>query len=117
MFNVRVSALALASLLVVSTLNAQYADSVIAYSPGSGVNPTFTDPTRALGAPTTFIGYQNADPFNPPFLNSDLVSVGAGGSLTMQFSAPIPNDATHAFGLDFIIFGNSGFIITNGDFS
>ena len=117
MFNVRVSALALASLFVVSTLNAQYADSVIAYSPGSGVNPTFTDPTRALGAPTTFIGYQNADPFNPPFLNSDLVSVGAGGSLTMQFSAPIPNDATHAFGLDFIIFGNSGFIITNGDFS
>jgi|SRR5690349_1504698 len=117
MFNIRLFALALVSLFVVSTLNAQYADFVAGYSSGSGVNPTFTDPTRALGAPTTFIGYQNSDPFNPPFLNSDLVSVGAGGSLTVQFSTPIQNDPAHAFGLDFIIFGNTGFIITNGDFS
>jgi MYXO-CTERM domain-containing protein len=117
MFNVRLFALALASLFVVSTINAQYADFVAGYSSGSGVNPTFTDPTRALGAPTTFIGYQNADPFNPPFRTNDLVSVGAGGSLTVQFTTPILNDPTHAFGMDFIIFGNAGFIITNGDFS
>jgi len=117
MFNVRLFALAAASLSVVPSLNAQYADSVIAYSAGSGVSATFLDPTRAVGAPTTFIGYQNADPFNPPFLNSDLVSVGAGGSLTVQFSTPILDDPSHAFGRDFIIFSNSGFIITNGDFS
>jgi hypothetical protein len=117
MLNIRLFALALASFCVVSTLKAQYADSVVSYAAGSGVNPTFTDPTRALGAPTTFIGYQNADPFNPPFLNSDLVSVGAAGSLTVQFGTPISNDPTHAYGLDFIIFGNAGFIITNGDFS
>jgi hypothetical protein len=35
----------------------------------------------------------------------------------VQFSTPILNDPTHAFGMDFIIFGNAGFIITNGDFS
>jgi len=117
MYHVRLFALALASISLVHTLNAQYADSVVSYSAGAGANPTFTDPTRALGAPTTFIGYQNADPFNPPFLSSDLVSVGAGGSLTVQFITPILNDPTHAYGLDFQIFGNSGFIITNGDFS
>jgi len=117
MYYARLFALALASLSVIHTLSAQYADSVISYGAGAGVNPSFTDPTRALGAPTTFIGYQNADPFNPPFLPSDLVSVGAGGSLTVQFSTPILNDPAYAYGLDFKIFGNSGFIITNGDFS
>jgi len=117
MLKARSSALALASLLVVSTLHAQYADSIVSYTSGSGVSPSYTDPTHALGAPTTFIGYQNADPFNPPYLGSDLVSVGAGGSLTVQFASPILNSPSHPYGLDFIIFGNSGFIITNGDFS
>src|SRR5437016_12325309 len=113
MSKLRLLALALASLFITSTLNAQYADSVVSYAAGSGVNPTFTDPTRALGAPTTFIGYQNADPFNPPYQNIHLVSVGAGGSLTVQFSTPILNRPIHAYGLDFIIFGNSGFVISN----
>jgi hypothetical protein len=117
MLKVCSSVLALAGLLVSSTLHAQYADSVVSYTPGSGVSPAYTDPARALGAPTTFIGYQNADPFNPPYLSSDLVSVGAGGSLTVQFSTPILNSPDHPYGLDFIIFGNSGFVITNGDFS
>jgi len=110
-------ALASASLFFVSNLHAQYADAVVSYTAGSGVNPSFTDPSRALGAPTAFIGYQNADPFNPPYQNTHLVSVGAGGSLTVQFSAPILNSPSHTYGLDFVIFGNSGFIITNGNFS
>ncbi len=117
MLKVPSSVLALAGLFIASTLQAQYADSVVAYTAGSGVSPSYTDPTRSLGPPTTFIGYQNADPFNPPYLNTDLVSVGAGGSLTVQFSAPILNIPAHPYGLDFIIFGNSGFVITNGDFS
>ena len=111
------SVLALANLFVASTLCGQYADSVISYTSGSGVSPSYTDPTRALGAPTTFIGYQNADPFNPPYLSSDLVSVGAGGSLTVQFTTPVLNSPAHPYGLDFLIFGNAGFVITNGDFS
>src|SRR6185503_3617029 len=36
---------------------------------------------------------------------------------TVQFGAPIVNDPSHPFGLDFIVFGNAGFDITNGDFS
>ncbi|HSU55026.1 MAG TPA: hypothetical protein VLT36_13285 [Candidatus Dormibacteraeota bacterium] len=110
-------ALATASLFSCFTTVAQFADSVVSYTPGGGVSATFTDPSRALGSPTGFIGYQNADPFNPPYQSTDLVSVGAGGSITVQFDSPILNSPTHSFGIDFNIFGNSGFIITNGDFS
>jgi hypothetical protein len=117
MSKIRSPVLAIASSFIVLSLHAQYADSVVSYTSGSGVNPSFTDPSRALGAPTTFIGYQNADPFNPPYRNSELVSVGEGGLLTVQFSAPILNTPGHAYGLDFMIFGNSGFVITNGNYS
>ena len=111
--------LALAGLFVsvTSHTRAQFADSVVAYTPGSGVSPGYATAANALGAPTTFIGYQNSDPFNAPYSGSHLVSVGAGGSLTLQFNSPIFNNSANPFGLDFLIFGNSGFAITNGDYS
>ncbi len=108
---------AVAGALACFSSSAQFADTVISYSPGSGVNVGYTDPSRALGAPVTYIGYQNADPFNPPYQSSDLVGVGAGGSLTLKFNTPILNDPSHLFGLDFIIFGHAGFMITNGNYS
>lgn len=108
-----VPALALASALsLAQTGSAQFATAVNSYNAGSGTTVAYQDPTRALGAPTAFIGYQDADPFNPPYDSAHLVSVGAGGSITLSFSQPILNTA-HAFGLDFSIFGNTGFIITN----
>src|SRR5690242_18381656 len=114
MLKIQLFGLALAGCFLSSSTQAQYADAVVSYSVGAGVAAGYTDATRALGAPSTFIGYQNADPFNPPFRTNELVSVGAGGSLTLHFSQPILNDPSHPFGLDFLIFGNSGFIITNG---
>jgi hypothetical protein len=106
------SALALASFVIslTSTARAQFADSVVAYASGSGVGLGYNNPAHALGAPTTFIGYQNSDPFNAPYDASHLVSVGAGGSLTVQFSNPIQNSGANPFGLDFTIFGNAGFV-------
>lgn len=92
--------------------SAQFAAAVVSYDSGAGTTAAYQDSTRALGAPTTFIGYQDADPFNPAYSAAHLVSVGAGGSITLSFSQPILNTA-HAFGLDFNIFGNTGFIITN----
>ena len=80
---------------------------------GSGVTSGYNDPTAALGAPTIYIGYQNADPFNPPYQSSDIVGIGTGGSLTLQFNTPIQNNPGNPFGLDFIIFGHAGFNITN----
>src|SRR5438067_13590558 len=108
--------LASLGLFVSLTARAQYADAVISYSAGAGFSPGFTNPAAALGEPSrltpgTFGG--PVDPFDPPYLSSQLVSIGAGGSLTVKFARPILNHPRNRFGIDFIIFGNSGFIITN----
>lgn len=111
-------ALALAGFLAsVSSSRAQFASSVVSYTQGSGANVAYNNPNAALGAPTTFIGYQNADPFNAPYSSSHLVGLGTGGSLTLQFNQPILNSPSNPFGLDFIVFGHAGFNITNGNYS
>ena len=85
----------------------------------------YTNAAAALGSPSrqtvdpdpTFGGTFPVDPFSPPYLSSQVVSIGAGGSLTVHLDTPVVNDPAHPFGVDFIIFGNSGFVITNGNFS
>lgn len=118
MKKIGLSVLALASVLLVSTLNgrAQFADSVAAYEPGAGVSSNFANPGRALGEPSRVIPGMfggPVTPFNPPYLDSQLVSVGAGGSLTLKFDKAIHDHPRNRFGVDFIVFGNCGFIITN----
>jgi len=115
MLKVHLSVLALASLLLPSA-HSQYADAIVSYSPGSGASSGFTNPAAALGEPSritpgTFGG--PVDPFDPPYLPNQLVSIGADGFLTIKFSKPVLNHPRNRFGIDFIIFGNSGFIITN----
>jgi hypothetical protein len=103
-------------LLVSSPLHAQYASQVLQYVPGTGGAPGYNTPSAALGEPSRvtpgpFGG--PVDPFSPAYLDSQLVSLGAGGSLTLRFDQPIANDPFNPHGLDFLIFGGSGFIITN----
>jgi hypothetical protein len=113
MSKLRSLVLAFTSLFVVSTIRAAgFADAVIAYDLGSGSASGFTNASTVLGAPAS-----TANPFSPAFRNTQLLSIGAGGYLTVQFFTPIANDPGNRYGLDFSIFGNSGFIITNGDFS
>jgi len=111
------SALALASLSCFSQLHAApFADSVAQYLAGTGVTSAYMNPASALGEPsrvTPGLFGGPVDPFNTPYLGSQLVSVGEGGSLTVQFSAPIANDPSHPYGLDFLVFGNAGFMVTN----
>lgn len=100
--------------------SAQFAASVVAYTPGVGVASSYTNPISALGEPSritpgAFGG--PVTPFSSPWQSNQLVSVGEGGSLTLHFNTPITNDPLHPFGLDFIIFGNSVLSITNGDYS
>ncbi|HHY85167.1 MAG TPA: PEP-CTERM sorting domain-containing protein [Verrucomicrobia bacterium] len=115
---VRLFALASAGILLVSSARAQYfATEVISYTPGTGAHADYNDPNQALGAPTVFIGYQDADPFNSPYQPAHLVALGEGGSLILRFDQPIYNAPGNPFGLDFIVFGHAGFAITNGDFS
>ena len=121
------SGLALASSLTASSsLAAGYADAVTAYNPGQGFATEFstgrgyTNTTAVLGPPSRVTPGQfggPVDPFSPPYLSEQLLSLGTGGSLTVQFNNPIVDDPTHPFGLDFIIFGSAGFVITNGDFA
>jgi hypothetical protein len=108
------------SLFVPIPTHAQYAGGVVAYTTGAGFTPGYTTAAAALGAPsvtTPGLFGGPVDPFDPPFLPSQIVSIGAGGSITLQMSVPIIRDPSHAFGIDFMIFGNSGYVITNGDYS
>ena len=100
----------------------QYADAVVSYAPGTTAQAGLDDPSSALGAPSSITedpvwGSSPVDPFSPPYLASQIVSIGEGGSLTVQFNAPIQNQPANPFGLDFMIFGSAGFIITNGDYT
>jgi len=97
-------------------LSAQFADAVVDYTSGTGFQAGYTTPASALGEPSrvtpgAFGG--PVDPFNSAYLSSQLVSLGAGGSLTVQFNSPIQNNPANPFGLDFNIFGNAGFVVTN----
>jgi hypothetical protein len=103
--------LAIAGALLSSSAEAQYADSVVFYMPGTGFAPNFTSPNAALGSPASA---SSVTPFAPPFSNTQIVSIGAGGWLTLHLGTPIANDLSNPFGIDFLIFGNSFFAITNG---
>ncbi len=91
-----------------------WADAVVSYDPGSGANPDFADPAVTLGPPERFTG-EGMFPsvvsiFSPPFGTDEIVSIGFGGSLTVEFDTPITDDPAHPWGVDLIIFGNGGFI-------
>jgi hypothetical protein len=111
--------LAVATLFLVAKVSAQFADSVVSYSPGLGGSPGYTNAASALGAPARFTpGLYGGpvDPLNPPWQKSQLVSLGTNGAITLHFSSPITDAPGHPFGLDFLIFGNSGFVATNATY-
>lgn len=94
-----------------------WAAQVISYTPGSGVAPGYSTPERALGAPTRFTGvgagFPGAvTPFNPPFEPTELVSIGTGGSLVVRFDHPVTDNPLNPFGIDLLVFGNTGLIDT-----
>lgn len=90
-----------------------WADRVISYNPGLGAG-SYTTPAAALGEPTRFTGggvYPGAvTPFNPAWMETELVSIGGTGHLTVAFNEPILNNPANPFGIDLLIFGNAGFI-------
>jgi hypothetical protein len=111
-----------ALLVVTRSMAGPFADAVVSYTAGTGAQPDLNTPASALGAPSAITvdpiwGNSAVDPFSPPYLASQIVSVGEGGSLTVRFDTPVQNNAGNAFGLDFLIFGTAGFIITNGDYT
>lgn len=107
------------ALLSTSTAHAQFATRVEAYEPGVGyavefgTNIPYTDSSTALGAPSTVTPGEFGGPVTPfaaPYLKEQLVSLGVGGSITVEFDTPIQNNPLNPFGLDFLIFGSAGFM-------
>ena len=112
---VSILGLAAMSLLWAAPLRASpWAEVVDSYDPGVGPAAGFTEPSTTLGSPERFTG-EGVFPgavtmFNPPFGMDEIVSIGEGGQLTVRFGSPVVDDPANLFGIDLIIFGNSGFI-------
>lgn len=94
--------------------DAQNRNAVVSYDPGSGAAGRFTHPEAAVGWPSLTNPFgESTDPFNPPYGTNQIVSIGAGGHLTLGFQIPILNHPNNVAEFDFTVFGNAGFIITN----
>jgi hypothetical protein len=91
-----------------------WAAAVVSYDPGATAAPGYTDPSVALGPPERFTG-EGVFPaavtmFNPPWGSDEIVSIGEGGHLLVWFDPPIIDDPANPYGIDLIVFGNTGFI-------
>jgi hypothetical protein len=95
-----------------------FADTVDSYLPGADADP-YDDPSTALGMPERFTGEQLGfdsvvSAFSPPFGTDELVSIGAGGHLVLRFDTAVTDDPDNLYGIDLIVFGNTGFIDGGG---
>jgi hypothetical protein len=100
--------LAAAGVVLASTSDASpYAATVVSYNPGAGYVAGYTNTSTILGQPST----NGVDPFDAAGQTNQLLSIGAGGWVTVGFDRPI----VHYPGgnRDFIVFGNSSFNVTN----
>lgn len=105
-------ALALAGgLLVPQSSHAQFADAVISYNSGTGFAAGYTNASAALGAPASGA---SVTPFAPPSSKSQIVSIGAGGEITLQLDTSILNDPAAPYGINFIVFANEFFVEGSG---
>lgn len=92
---------------------AVFASSVGFYEPGIGAGG-FTNPSVALGSPAPLtgdgLGFPNIlSPFSPPFEADEIVGVGRGGVLQVNFDIPISDVP----GPDFGVFTNVGLVDVN----
>ncbi|MDZ4755822.1 MAG: hypothetical protein SGJ11_15160 [Phycisphaerae bacterium] len=112
----RFLALSLGSTLVCCAARADqspFATSVVSYVPGLGAATGYTNPAVALGMPERFTGEglmpQTVTPFQPAFLNSEIVSIGFGGALVLAFDHDVLDDPANPFGIDLLVYSNAFF--------
>lgn len=99
---------------------ANYGAAVTQYAPGSGAAPGYDRTDALLGEPSRVTPGEfggPVDPFSSPWQSGQILSVGAGGSVTVRFAQPVLNLPGNPYGLDFLVFSSAAFLITNGDFS
>ena len=101
-------------IIVFSLLTNPWADSVISYDEGVGGSPGYNSPAASIGEPSRFTGEGIwpgvVSPFNAPWLADEIVSIGSTGSLVVAFDEPVVNDLANPWGIDLIVFGNTGCI-------
>jgi hypothetical protein len=95
-------------------VRAQYGASVVAYDPGATPATGFTTAAAAIGQPERFTGEGAflgiVSPFNPPFGQNEIVSVGEGGHIVLRLSHyAIPQAAGPEIG----VFENVGLVDVN----
>ncbi len=94
-----------------------FATSVISYDAGTNAAAGYTNASTALGSAERFTGEGifpgGVTPFNPAWGTDELVSIGSGGQLTLGFDTAITNSASNAYGIDFIVYSNAGFLDTS----
>jgi hypothetical protein len=107
------SSLAVAGwVLVCNTHGSPYASAVVSYNPGSGYDAGYTNTSTVLGQPSTADSYGDAvDPFDSAWQTNQILSIGAGGWVTVAFDRPVIHYPEG--NRDFIIFGNSFFEVPN----
>jgi hypothetical protein len=102
---IREAALAAAAICAVLLMPAPagawpWAESVIIYNPGPGIwQGVYRDHTRILGRPWG-AGVNAPD-------NSSVVTLGDGGTVTVEFGDRVVDDHRNPHGLDFIVFSNA----------
>ncbi len=101
-------------IIVYSLFTSPWADSVISYEEGVGGSPGYNSAAVAIGEPSRFTGEGIwpgvVSPFNPPWLADEIVSIGSGGSLVIAFDEPVIDEPANPWGIDLILFGNTGCI-------
>jgi len=91
-----------------------WADQVVAYDAGVGAAPGYSDAATSLGPPERFTG-EGVFPgavtaFSSAFGLDEIVSIGEGGHLVVQFDTPVVDDPDNPHGIDLLVFGNALFI-------
>jgi hypothetical protein len=101
-------------IIVFSLFTSPWADTVISYEEGVGGSPGYNSPTATIGEPSRFTGEGIwpgvVSPFNAPWLAEEIVSIGSAGSLVISFDEPVLDDPANPWGIDLIVFGNTGCI-------
>lgn len=98
----------LSSIGVAEPAVAQYAAAVLSYDAGTTPASGYTNASAAVGEPERYTGEGVfpgiVSPFSPPYLASEIVSVGEGGHITLKLS----HFAMPQAGLEIGVFENTG---------
>lgn len=90
-----------------------FGNQVVSYAQGTNPIAGYTNPLMALGEPSRFtpdVDFPSAvTPFSSAYKSDQIVSIGAGGSLTLSFDHPVVNDPANPYGIDLLLFSNSFF--------